>query len=211
MATAPTYAEFIKNCQSFNQRISAERKHRLPFLDAQTGIAQSPSHLWRDQTERRLSTDPYVAFSYAAPQRWRRRKSNFNIYTTDVRWATKTEPIDSSDPMAGGEGDMGNSNLSAGSAMGIAGTVKSGGTSGGGGGSEGQMNVSYTRSGGGDGGAGNSDSKVRSRFFRIWSRVMKDGCVFRHRKTRLGTMTCRIRKWTITKIHPMAMITKRRT
>jgi zinc finger protein ubi-d4 len=36
-----SYRDAIKNTSSFNVRLVNERRLRLPFLDAQTGVAQS--------------------------------------------------------------------------------------------------------------------------------------------------------------------------
>ncbi len=38
-----SYRDAIKNTSSFNVRLVNERRLRLPFLDAQTGVAQSIS------------------------------------------------------------------------------------------------------------------------------------------------------------------------
>lgn len=37
----PVYKETVENSSSYNERLVKERKTRLPFLDAQTGVAQS--------------------------------------------------------------------------------------------------------------------------------------------------------------------------
>lgn len=37
----PVYKEAVENSSSYNERLVKERKLRLPFIDAQTGVAQS--------------------------------------------------------------------------------------------------------------------------------------------------------------------------
>ena len=40
------YKECVEQAANYNARLSAERRMRLPFLDSQTGVAQSHSQLW---------------------------------------------------------------------------------------------------------------------------------------------------------------------
>ena len=37
----PVYKETVENSSSYNERLVKERRLRLPFIDAQTGVAQS--------------------------------------------------------------------------------------------------------------------------------------------------------------------------
>lgn len=41
----PVYKETVENSSSYNERLVKERKLRLPFIDAQTGVAQSMIHI----------------------------------------------------------------------------------------------------------------------------------------------------------------------
>ena len=41
----PAYREAIDNSSTFNARLVKERALRLPFLDAQTGVAQSIANI----------------------------------------------------------------------------------------------------------------------------------------------------------------------
>lgn len=50
-----SYQDFIKSSHEFNHKLVEERKFRLPFLDSQTGVAQSDCCLW--MTERDRQTD----------------------------------------------------------------------------------------------------------------------------------------------------------
>ncbi|KFD49893.1 hypothetical protein M513_09222 [Trichuris suis] len=68
------YAELVESCSQYNHLITLDRQQRLPFLDAQTGIAQVPCNLWRSRRERRLSSDPNVVYTYPS-RRWRKKKN----------------------------------------------------------------------------------------------------------------------------------------
>uniref|UniRef100_A0A8C9VTC8 Double PHD fingers 1 n=1 Tax=Scleropages formosus TaxID=113540 RepID=A0A8C9VTC8_SCLFO len=46
------YREAIEHCRSYNARLCAERSMRLPFLDSQTGVAQSNCYIWMEKTHR---------------------------------------------------------------------------------------------------------------------------------------------------------------
>ena len=46
------YRDAIEHCRSYNARLCAERSTRLPFLDAQTGVAQSDCYIWMERTHR---------------------------------------------------------------------------------------------------------------------------------------------------------------
>jgi zinc finger protein ubi-d4 len=48
-----SYQEFIKSSQEFNHKLVRDRKFRLPFLDSQTGVAQSDCCLWMTENDRR--------------------------------------------------------------------------------------------------------------------------------------------------------------
>ena len=54
----------------YNTQLIKDRKSRLPYVDAQTGIAQSNSHLLRSRLERRRGLLPGQIYSYP-PYRWR--------------------------------------------------------------------------------------------------------------------------------------------
>lgn len=54
------YKEAIEHCRSYNARLCAERSMRLPFLDSQTGVAQSNCYIWMEKNHR----GPGVCVSY---------------------------------------------------------------------------------------------------------------------------------------------------
>lgn len=64
------YREAVDNVVFYNTQLSRERKARLPYHDAQTGIAQSDCYIWRSRLERRRGVFPGQIYSYP-PRRWR--------------------------------------------------------------------------------------------------------------------------------------------
>lgn len=91
MISDSTYMEFLESCAAFNKRISGERRHRMPFLDSQTGVAQNPSNLWRSKRDRRPGQDPSVVFTYPA-KRFKKRKSTINLLIADIK-CVKAEEV----------------------------------------------------------------------------------------------------------------------
>ena len=65
------YREAVENMVTYNTQLLKERRDRLPFVDAQTGIAQSDCHLWRSRLERRRGAQPGQLYSYPS-RRWRK-------------------------------------------------------------------------------------------------------------------------------------------
>ncbi|XP_069738323.1 zinc finger protein neuro-d4 isoform X1 [Phaenicophaeus curvirostris] len=71
------YREALEHCRSYNARLCAERSLRLPFLDSQTGVAQSNCYIWMESTHRRPGLAPGQLYSY--PARCWRKKRRLNI------------------------------------------------------------------------------------------------------------------------------------
>lgn len=65
------YREAVENVVAYNLQLMRERKSRLPYVDAQTGIAQSDCHLLHSRLERRRGNLPGQVYSYPL-RRWRR-------------------------------------------------------------------------------------------------------------------------------------------
>lgn len=42
----------MEQCHNYNARLCAERSVRLPFLDSQTGVAQSNCYIWMERRHR---------------------------------------------------------------------------------------------------------------------------------------------------------------
>lgn len=71
------YRDAIEHCRSYNARLCAERSTRLPFLDAQTGVAQSDCYIWMERSHRGPGLSPGQIYSY--PARCWRKKRRLNI------------------------------------------------------------------------------------------------------------------------------------
>ncbi|XP_053908865.1 zinc finger protein neuro-d4 isoform X2 [Cuculus canorus] len=71
------YREALEHCRSYNARLCAERSLRLPFLDAQTGVAQNNCYIWMESAHRRPGLAPGQLYSY--PARCWRKKRRLNI------------------------------------------------------------------------------------------------------------------------------------
>ncbi|UYV77534.1 DPF2 [Cordylochernes scorpioides] len=70
------YQDAIKNSSKYNTRICLERKQRLPFLDAQTGVAQSDCALWMAKWQRMPGCMEGQLYSYPA-KRWRKKRRQY--------------------------------------------------------------------------------------------------------------------------------------
>ncbi|CAB1347708.1 unnamed protein product [Coregonus sp. 'balchen'] len=71
------YREAIEHCRSYNARLCAERSMRLPFLDSQTGVAQSNCYIWMEKNHRGPGLAPGQLYTY--PARCWRKKRRLNI------------------------------------------------------------------------------------------------------------------------------------
>ncbi|KAM9260147.1 LOW QUALITY PROTEIN: zinc finger protein neuro-d4-like, partial [Morus bassanus] len=71
------YREALEHCRSYNARLCAERSTRLPFLDAQTGVAQNNCYIWMEKTHRGPGLAPGQIYTY--PARCWRKKRRLNI------------------------------------------------------------------------------------------------------------------------------------
>ncbi|RXG67914.1 Zinc finger protein ubi-d4 B [Armadillidium vulgare] len=70
------YHSLMVNSASFNVRLMRDRKTRLPFLDSQTGIAQSPCKLYMSSRHRMPGIHAGQLYAYPA-QRWCRKKRSY--------------------------------------------------------------------------------------------------------------------------------------
>jgi len=61
----------VENAVHYNTQLFQNKASRLPYLDAQTGIAQTVSPLLRNRLERRRGPLQGQIFSYSS-RRWRR-------------------------------------------------------------------------------------------------------------------------------------------
>ncbi|XP_076815577.1 zinc finger protein DPF3-like isoform X2 [Clavelina lepadiformis] len=65
------YKEAMEHCQSYNSRLMAERRVRLPYLDSQTKVAQNGCSLWFDKRHRGPGLHPNQVYTYPN-KRWKK-------------------------------------------------------------------------------------------------------------------------------------------
>ena len=73
------YREAVENVVTYNSQLLQDRSRRLPYLDAQTGIAQTTSSLLRSRLERKRGVAPGQLFTYPA-RRWRRETKPLALF-----------------------------------------------------------------------------------------------------------------------------------
>lgn len=73
------YREAVEAAVNYNSQLLQDRSTRLPYLDAQTGIAQTTSPLLRSRLERRRGEAPGQLFSYP-PRRWRQESKPLPLF-----------------------------------------------------------------------------------------------------------------------------------
>lgn len=74
----PIYKEAIEHSASYNTRLCIDRKMRLPFLDAQTGVAQNNCYLWMHKRNRMPGERPGQLYTYPS-KRWRKRRRQYLV------------------------------------------------------------------------------------------------------------------------------------
>lgn len=73
------YLKFVQDAKSYNNLLFVERKLRLPFIDTQTGVAQTDCSLWRSKQERdhvHQEGSNGTIYSYPAV-RWQKRRREY--------------------------------------------------------------------------------------------------------------------------------------
>lgn len=96
-----SYKEFIESSSTFNQKLVQERKFRLPFLDSQTGVAQSDCCLWMTKNDRlpqkdlsSLTNSNSTGKIYTYPaKRWVKRKRQYLL--DDIYLRTRHQHLSS--------------------------------------------------------------------------------------------------------------------
>lgn len=106
----PVYKETVKNTSSFNERLVKERKLRLPFIDAQTGVAQSKCpllllparllfnapfplilgdcYIWSNKLDRMPGYYSAQLYSYPA-RRWRKKRRQYLLNRSNYSSSAK--------------------------------------------------------------------------------------------------------------------------
>ncbi|XP_041093952.1 DNA polymerase alpha subunit B-like [Polyodon spathula] len=67
------YKDAMEQCHNYNARLCAERSVRMPFLDSQTGVAQSNCYIWMEKRHRGPGVAPGQLYTYPA-RRWRKKR-----------------------------------------------------------------------------------------------------------------------------------------
>uniref|UniRef100_A0A8C7LGC0 Double PHD fingers 2 n=1 Tax=Oncorhynchus kisutch TaxID=8019 RepID=A0A8C7LGC0_ONCKI len=63
----------MEQCHNYNARLCAERSVRMPFLDSQTGVAQSNCYIWMEKRHRGPGVTPGQLYTYPS-RRWRKKR-----------------------------------------------------------------------------------------------------------------------------------------
>ncbi|KAI5636180.1 PHD-finger domain-containing protein [Phthorimaea operculella] len=79
-----SYKEIIENSSTFNSRLCAERRMRMPFIDTQTGVAQSHCNLFMTRKQRMPGAREGQVYTYPA-QRWRKARRQY-LTMSSTRW-----------------------------------------------------------------------------------------------------------------------------
>ncbi|XP_045455686.1 zinc finger protein ubi-d4 A [Melitaea cinxia] len=99
----PSYKEIIENSSTFNTRLCAERRMRMPFIDTQTGVAQSHSNLFMTRKQRMPGAREGQLYTYPS-QRWRKARRQY-LTMSSTRWGWSA--ADASDNIGEGENSSG--------------------------------------------------------------------------------------------------------
>ncbi|XP_061558664.1 zinc finger protein ubi-d4-like isoform X1 [Phycodurus eques] len=67
------YRDAMEQCHNYNARLCAERSVRMPFLDSQTGVAQSNCYIWMEKRHRGPGKAPGQLYTYPS-RRWRKKR-----------------------------------------------------------------------------------------------------------------------------------------
>ncbi|XP_061754319.1 zinc finger protein ubi-d4 isoform X2 [Nerophis ophidion] len=67
------YRDAMEQCHNYNTRLCAERSVRMPFLDSQTGVAQSNCYIWMEKRHRGPGMAPGQLYTYPS-RRWRKKR-----------------------------------------------------------------------------------------------------------------------------------------
>jgi len=70
------YKEILENSENFNTRLCVERRLRMPFLDPQTGVAQTHSSLFMKKKQRMPGFRNGQIYTYPS-SRWRKPKRQY--------------------------------------------------------------------------------------------------------------------------------------
>lgn len=117
-----SYREVIESSSTYNNNIVHERKLRLPYLDSQTGVAQSDCFLWFNRADRRPGTESGQLYTYPA-KRWKKKRRQYLM--NDSYLTRGRQPLSHSLESSSATFDHdSNSNLSSDGLQGVPGVTK---------------------------------------------------------------------------------------
>ena len=73
------YKEVLENSENFNTRLCIERRLRMPFLDPQTGVAQTHCALFMKQKQRMPGFRCGQIYTYPS-MKWRKPKRQYLLH-----------------------------------------------------------------------------------------------------------------------------------
>jgi len=73
-----SYEEALEASVKFNKRLCRERKHRLPFIDSQTRVAQTNSMFWLGEYQRSKPIEPGNVYKYPIKKWYKNRRLGFD-------------------------------------------------------------------------------------------------------------------------------------
>lgn len=90
------YLELVKDTTTYNKILFGERKLRLPFIDGQTGIAQTDCSLWRTKNERRCfgqsgdrpEQQGFGTMYHYPAARWQKKRREYLLNHNQVQVST---------------------------------------------------------------------------------------------------------------------------
>ncbi|VVC41304.1 Hypothetical protein CINCED_3A014910 [Cinara cedri] len=75
-----SYREAVENSVNFNTRLCIERRLRMPFLDTQTGVAQTHSSLLMHERQRMPGLSNGQVYTYPS-KRWKKKRRQYLLNT----------------------------------------------------------------------------------------------------------------------------------
>lgn len=82
------YRELLENSENYNTRLCIERRLRMPFLDQQTGVAQTNCALFMKRRHRMPGIREGQIYTYPAAK-WRKSKRQYLLHHRPFRMVCK--------------------------------------------------------------------------------------------------------------------------
>lgn len=85
-----TYRELLENSENYNTRLCIERRLRMPFLDQQTGVAQTNCALFMKRRNRMPGIREGQIYTYPAAK-WRKSKRQYLLHHRPFRMVRESD------------------------------------------------------------------------------------------------------------------------